>query len=67
MNLKYRIVKDSNGKFEPEYFEGIWIFGTWKSFGRHYKKLKAAEQYILYYANMVLATNKQTIKEITIK
>jgi len=66
MKLKYRI-KETNGKFNPEYFEGIWLLGSWKSFGRSYKKLKQAEQYIIYYGSMVLASHGRTVREITIK
>ena len=67
MTLRYRIVEQPNGKYSPQYFEGIWIFGTWKSFGRSYKKIKNAEDYIIEYARMVLASRDKIVREITVK
>ncbi len=66
MKLKYRILETSNSKFSPERFDGFWIFGTWKKIGGSYKKLKNAEEYIIKYAHVVIASNDKTVRKITI-
>jgi len=66
MKLKYRILETNKGKFSPEYFEGFWIFGTWKRFGRSYKKLKNAEEYVIQYAHTVFASRDKVIRKITV-
>ena len=67
MKIKYRIVKNSVGKYRTEYFEGVWMFGTWRIFGGQYKKLKNAERKIIEYADMVFASHDKVVREITIQ
>jgi len=67
MKLKYRIVKSNTDEYLPEYFEGIWIFGTWKQSGRRFGIMEDAEKYIIEYANMVLSSRGRVVREITVK
>lgn len=67
MKVKCRIIETNEGKFKPEYFKGFWIFGSWKSFGISYKKIKNAEQYIYHIFHKQHSGNNKVIREITIK
>ncbi len=67
MKLKYRIVKTINKEYLPEYFQGIWIFGSWKPSGRRFGRMEDAEKYIIEYANMVLSSHGKVVREITVK
>ncbi len=67
MKLKYRIIKTNMDMYQPQFFEGVWIFGSWYHLGGTYGNLKSAEEYIIEYAHMVLASHDKVVREITVK
>ncbi len=67
MTLKYRIIEDNLNLYYPEYFEGIWIFGTWKRLGSVCMSMECAESEIIKWAHTVLASHDKVVREITVK
>ena len=67
MKLKYRIMKNNMGEYYTQYFEGVWIFGTWKIHTSGHKTEQEAQDAIMEYATMVFITHDKVIKRITIE